>query len=159
MARTEKYELLYILPAKYTDSEVATFMEKIGGIITGTGAKISENLNLGKRRLAYPIQHVRQGQYVLVYFEAETPAVAKLNETFRLSTDILRHLIIIRDPHITKVPQLVDYEEIKTERDEEAPRQMMAPRPQAPVRKPDATPITMEDLDKKLDEILTEEVL
>ena len=159
MARTEKYELLYILPAKYTDSEVASLSEKINGIITAAGAKISETHNMGKRRLAYPIQHTRHGQYVLVYFEADTSVINKLNDTFRLSTDILRHLLILRDPHITKIPQLVDYEEIKTERDEEAPRPMQA-RPQAPVRKaPDATPITMEDLDKKLDEILTEEVL
>jgi small subunit ribosomal protein S6 len=157
----EKYELLYILPAKYTDAEIKGLAEKIGGIVTGAGGKIAETHDLGRRRLSYPIQHVRQGHYVLVHFEAETPVVGKLNETFRLSTDILRHLIIRRDPHITKIPTLVDHEEIRTERDEEGPRQMQrrAPPPQMVRKAPEAAPVTMEDLDKKLDEILTEEVL
>ncbi len=152
-----KYELLYVIPAKYTDAEVEALMEKVKGIVTGAGATVSEMHNLGKRRLAYPISQARHGNYVLVYLEADAAAVGKLNETLRLSIDVLRHLIVQRDPYLTRIPSLVDIEQRP---EGEAPRYQQRAAP-APVQQPTApgqTPISMEELDKKLDEILTEEV-
>ncbi|MEY4744665.1 MAG: hypothetical protein RL272_610 [Candidatus Parcubacteria bacterium] len=152
----EKYELLYIIAAKYTDAEVEALMEKIKGLIASAGGSVTEMHNLGRRKLAYPISHVRNGNYVLTYFEAEPSALAKLNEMFRLSADILRHLIVARSPYLTKIPSFAELTEIRTDGEEPRPRPM-APIQQAPVI-PQA-PVTMEELDKKLDEILTEEVL
>jgi len=163
----EKYELLYILPAKYTEAEAKVLTDKIGGIVTAAGGSVTETHDLGKRKLAYPIKHARNGQYILTFFEAETPVIAKLNDTFRLSTDILRHLILQRDLLITKVPNLSEDAEAAQiarqhhrggEHDSKpAPIVVQAPvRPAAPVKE---VPITMAEIDKKLDEILTEEVL
>lgn len=152
----EKYELLYIIAAKYTDAEIESLMEKIKGMITTAGGTVTEMHNLGRRKLAYPISHVRNGNYVLVYFEAEPTAVAKLNEMLRLSTDLLRHLITTKSPYLTKIPSFAEITEIRTDEDRDRPR----PAPmvqQAPVAA--AAPVTMEELDKKLDQILTDEVL
>ena len=57
----EKFEFLYILPAKFTEAEVGGLKDKIAGIITSAGGKATETRDLGKRRLAYPINHVRHG--------------------------------------------------------------------------------------------------
>lgn len=153
----ERYELLYIIPAKYTEAEITQLMERVKGIVVSAGANVSEMHDLGKRKLAYPIQHVRHGNYVLTYFEAETAVVAKLNEILRLSAEILRHMIVARDPYLTNIPSLVEIEQ-RAEGDEAPrPRPMAPPVQQAPVAVKD--PLTMEELDKKLDEILTEEVL
>lgn len=149
----EKYELLYILPAKYTEEELKAMTEKIGSLATNAGATITATHDMGKRKLAYPITHVRHGHYILVHFDAEPAVVNKLNEMFRLSTDLLRHLIVKRDPYLTNIPTLIEDERGV---DEERPAMAAAKPTQAPVA---ADPsITMEDLDKKLDEILTEEV-
>ncbi|MBI4457565.1 30S ribosomal protein S6 [Candidatus Uhrbacteria bacterium] len=156
----KQYELLFIIPAKHTDDEVSKLTEKVAAIATSAGAKVVEKHMLGKQKLAYPIQHVRYGHYVLVNFDAETPVVAKLNEMLRLSTDILRHLIVVRDPKITKMPRLINYDEIRVDRDEEtaAPR-MSAPAVQAKPSAPKVEDkVIMAELDKKLDEILAEEV-
>lgn len=157
----EKYELLYIIAAKFTDAEIEALMEKINGIITSVGGKVTEKMNLGRRKLAYPISHVRNGNYVLVHFDAEKAAMAKLNDVLRLSADILRHIITVKSPYITKVPSFAEIAEIRTEGEEAPATQMrprqMAPRPAAAVKAP-AAPVSMEDLDKKLDQILTEEV-
>jgi small subunit ribosomal protein S6 len=153
----ERYELLYIIPAKYTEAEIAQLMERIKGVVIAAGANVSEMHDLGKRKLAYPIQHVRHGNYVLAYFEADAAAVAKLNDTLRLSAEILRHMIVARDPYLTNIPSLVEVEQRAEGDDAPRPRQMAAPVQQAPVAVKD--PLTMEELDKKLDEILTEEVL
>jgi len=152
----EKYELLYILAAKYTDAEVVTMMEKIKGMIEAAGGKVGEMHDLGRRKLAYPIDHVKNGSYVLVYFEAETEVLAKLNDAFRLSVDLIRHLIVKKDPYLTKIPSLVEVEPRRSDDDEEAPRpRQMAPRA-ASAAKED---VSAEDIDKKIDKILTDEVL
>ena len=153
----EKYELLYIIPAKFTDAEIDTLVKKISGLVTNAGATISGTHNLGKRKLAYPIDNVRTGHYVLTFFESETAVAYKLNDVFRLSTDILRHLLTVRDPHITAIPSLIE-EEVRATRDDESPRRP-APAPARPIAPATEKPITMEELDKKLDEILTEEIL
>jgi len=157
----EKYELLFILPAKFTEPELAEQMEKIKGVVAAAGGSVSEAHDMGRRKLAYPIKNNRNGNYCLFFVEAETPVIAKLNEIFRLSTEILRHLIIVRDPNITKIPSFAEEERRERER-QEAP---MA-RPQAPAPVPQQAPlqpakerITMEELDKKLDEILTDDII
>lgn len=155
----EKYELLYIIAAKYTDAEIEGLMEKIKGLVASAGGSVTEMHNLGRRKLAYPIGHVRNGNYVLVYFEAEPEMLAKLNETLRLSADVLRHLTTARSPYLTKIPSFAELTEI---RDDSEPQQRQAARPLPPVQQPvpaNQPPVTMEELDKKLDEILTEEVL
>jgi small subunit ribosomal protein S6 len=155
----EKYELLYIIPAKYTDAEIASLMEKVKGMVTTAGGNVSEMHNLGKRKLAYPINHVRHGNYILNYFEAEPEMLAKLNDTLRLSTDVVRHLVTARDKYLTNIPSLAEVEAPIGREEGERPRPM-APPVQKPI--PAAAvkdPMSMEELDKKLDEILTEEVL
>ena len=154
----ENYELLYIVPAKYTDAELDSLMEKVKGMVATAGGNVTEMHSLGKRKLAYAIGQVRNGNYVLNYFQAEPASLAKLNDTLRLSTDIVRHLVVVRDKYLVKIPSLVEVEASRGE-DEERTRAVAAPivRVQAPVVPKD--PMSMEELDKKLDEILTEEVL
>lgn len=154
----EKYELLLILPAKYTDPELAEMAGKLKGIIAAAGANVAETHDLGRRKLAYPINNVRNGNYFLFFLEAETPVVAKLNEMLRLSTDILRYLLTIRDEKITKIPSFAE-EEMRRERAEAAPAPRPLPPPPPPVPLQVKDKITMEELDKKLDEILTDDIL
>lgn len=154
----EKYELLYIIPAKFTDAEIVSLVEKLKGIVTGAGATVTETHDLGKRKLAYPINHVRNGNYVLHYIEAMPDAMAKLNETLRLSVDILRHIIVSRDPHLKTIPSLIEIEPRNSEDDAPAPRSTRPPLVQVKAPGVPKDAMTMAELDKKLDAILTEEV-
>ncbi|MBU0625101.1 30S ribosomal protein S6 [Patescibacteria group bacterium] len=155
----KKYELMYIVPSKYTEAEMDELIKKVAGILETAGAQISETHNMGKRRLAYPIEHHRNGTYTLVHFEAETKSIAKIDEVLRLTSEILRHLIVERDPHLKQLPVFTDTEERRTEEARE--RQPAAPMIQAKPVSPSAKPesVNIEELDKKLDEILTEEIL
>jgi small subunit ribosomal protein S6 len=155
----QKYELLTILPAKYTESELEAMADKIKGQVTAAGGNVSEVHNLGKRRLAYPIGNVRTGSYVLFFFEAEGAVLGKLNDTLRLSTDLLRHLIVERGPHITKLPAFTEEEARRERRPYEETRRQPTP-VSAPIQQaPSKEKISMEELDKKLDQILTEDIL
>ncbi len=153
----EKYELLYLLPAKYTEDELKQMSEKINGIVTAAGGAVSETHQLGRRKLAYPIGNVRVGNYVLSFFDAEQAVVAKLNEMLRLSADVLRFFIVQKEPAISKIPAFVEEEPRRVRAEEQPARPPAPPMQQQPL--PPKEKINMADLDKKLDEILTEDIL
>jgi small subunit ribosomal protein S6 len=136
-----KYELLYTLPAKYTEEEIAERKNAITAELTKLGLSISRNEEIGKIKLGYPMKHIRHGHYMLVIFESEPTAIAKVNEFLRLHNEILRFQIVAFDPAIKPIVALAD---------PEARREM----PEAPIVAAPIVPVTQltpEELDKKLD--------
>ena len=160
MERKQSYELLYIIPAKYTEAEVKSIMDKVKGIVEAGSGKVSEMHNLGKRRLAYPVKHVRFGNYVLVWFTADPAVAGKINDVLRLTAEVLRHVVVTRNPLLKVIPSFAEVEPIRRRDEIEAPRSSERSRP-APVQAPSvpAESVNAEELDKKLDKILNEKVL
>jgi small subunit ribosomal protein S6 len=156
----QKYELLYIIPAKFTEDEVKGLSDKVGKIVSANGGAELKTMVLGRRKLAYPIDHVRNGYYVMTDFSAEEVATSKIEQALRLSTDVLRHLIIKKDPMLTKIPEFAPDGDILKKEGEEDRRGPKAAAPRerrpAPVREKDK--LTAVQLDEKIDEMLTEEV-
>jgi len=159
----QNYELLYILPAKYADTEIDGLRAKVAGMIEAAGAKVTRNESLGKIKLAYIIKKQQHGTYVLVHFSAETPVIAVLDRQFRLSDEILRHMIVDLVPSQEKaVVQIQSYVAPLSEEARDLPRRptgtptlTTAPRAAAPAAAADVAPsMSMAELDKKLDEIL-----
>lgn len=152
------YELLYIIPAQFTDDETEQIKAKVTALIEKAGVKITRNDNLGKFKLAYPIGQVRHGFYILVEFNGETEAILVIEREIRLLADVLRHQVI-RLPEKTKAKEGKAKKEIKMVsyeapgQDEEKP----APRREQP-KKPAPKKVNLEELDKKLDEILESDV-
>lgn len=89
------YELLYIVPNKYTEEEVKGISESVNAVISKHGGEVSKTVNFGKRRLAYPVEHNHYGYYILNHFTIEANQQKELNEELRLKEDLLRHLITI----------------------------------------------------------------
>jgi len=150
---------MFIIPSKYTEGEMDGIIKKVNSMLEESGAKLSDTHNLGKRRLAYPISDQRNGTYIITYFESEPAELAKMDQTIRLSGEVMRHIIIERDPHITQMPNLIEVEDRRSEENRERQSESTPVRavPSKPVAKPES--VNMQELDKKLDEILTEEVL
>jgi small subunit ribosomal protein S6 len=105
-----KYELLYTLPAKYTEGEVDGVKANITSELEKLGLSISRNEEIGKIKLGYPMQHVRHGHYVLVVFETEPAKIVKLNECLRLNNEVLRHQVTLFDPALKPITALADPE-------------------------------------------------
>ncbi len=89
------YELLYIVPGQFTDEEIVPIMEQIATILTETGAEVGRHENLGRIKMAYQIKKIRNGSYVLAYFTAEPAIITEIDRRFRLTDEILRHIICI----------------------------------------------------------------
>jgi len=95
-AGTTHYEALFIIPNKFTDDEAKILVAKVGKTITENGGTITHNEYWGKKKLAYEIKHNAYGYYGLFEFDLEGKFLAKIDQTLRLSTDVLRHQIIVK---------------------------------------------------------------
>jgi ribosomal protein S6 len=168
------YELLYIVPTRYTDTEIGDIQKKVNGFIEKVGGKVQKEENLGRIRLAYPIKQNRHGSYILNYFEIEktgedwleTSVIADIDKEFRMAEEILRHMIVQLPKGIPeRTFKLEAYIAPLSEEEDEMRRATRrtivtdTPRIQTPATETEPAvrqepPMSMEDLDKRLDEIL-----
>lgn len=167
----KKYELLYIIPGQFADAEIDGVMKDVAKLAEAEASvKISRNESLGKIRLAYIIKKVKNGTYVLVHFEAEPESIDALDRALRLKDDVLRHTIVhLPDGAEDRKFEFTSYvaplsEEARGDRKDRKDRNdrpRSAPpkiAPPTPAKKEDSPSISVEDLDKKLDEILDQDV-
>jgi small subunit ribosomal protein S6 len=157
-----KYELLYILPSRYTDVEVGEIQKKIDALLVQAGGTVTKEANLGKIRLAYPIKHARHGTYILVYFDAETEVARTLDAQLRLTDEVLRH-ILLSAPKGAESQKWELQSYVAPLSEEETETRPVRSRVNLPPLHPpvsprplmtSAKPMSLEELDKKLDEIL-----
>ena len=159
-----KYEMIYLIPSQYADDELNGVMKRMAGMIEKAGGKVSRHENLGRLKLAYPIKQARHGTYVLAHIESEPKIITVLDRQLRLSEELLRHQIVVLSPEAEKKTyQLTAYvaplsEEARKERGECAvrPRPSLPPPPPAAPRQ--TAPFDIADLDKKLNEILEDDM-
>ena len=86
------YEVTLILrPALEEDRTWTPASESIAESIKGQGGEVvGEIEKLGKRRLAYEIDDVREGYYVVMKFKSEAVASKELERQMRLNEDVMR---------------------------------------------------------------------
>lgn len=92
-----QYEVTYILRPSLEESEVEQRASAIAEIVKSQGGEVAGVERLGKKRLAYEINDVREGNYVVMQFKSE-PAVSKeLERQLKLHEDVLRGLVVRLD--------------------------------------------------------------
>ncbi len=91
------YEMVFIISPDIADESLETAIGSVSNFITSQGGVIGEMEQWGKRRLAYPINHVIEGHYVLAKFQMPPEAGKELEANLQISRDVLRHLLIEKD--------------------------------------------------------------
>jgi small subunit ribosomal protein S6 len=76
------------------DEATNDIVAKFENLIKNNGGEIEKTDRWGKRRLAYAIDDINDGYYVLVHFVAQPEAVAELDRVMKITDEILRHMII-----------------------------------------------------------------
>ena len=89
---TEKYEALYIINAQLGEEETQALVEKFKAMVEAEGT-LTEIDEWGKRRLAYEIDDMTEGYYVLMHFEANPDFPAELDRVMKITDGIIRCLI------------------------------------------------------------------
>jgi len=91
------YELVFIVQPALDEEGLNALVEQVQQVITENEGEIVKVEQMGKRRLAYPIRHLRDGYYVLMHAKLERLAMAELERMLKLSEDVLRHLLVRLD--------------------------------------------------------------
>ena len=92
---TEKYELMYIINPNLLEEETAAVVEKFKALVEQNGT-LEEMEEMGKRKLAYEINGLTDGDYTLIDFHAEPSNIAELDRVLRISDVVVRHMIVAR---------------------------------------------------------------
>ncbi len=141
----KNYELLLIFPTSLEEGDLDKIKNEISNIIQSLEGTISFK-ELTKRMLAYPINKEKQGLYLTSRISINPEKLIKLSQEFKTKKQILRHLItkleseagsgkeISAPRKITQKPT----EKIKRSKEKIAPEK------------------TLEEIDKKLEEIIGE---
>lgn len=88
------YELVLILKPQLSDPEIAEFLEKTKKLITHDGGEILSEDKWGRRKLAQPIGHTRDGFYSYMKFQVPPQSLAKMNQYFKVQEAVMRTLIV-----------------------------------------------------------------
>ena len=88
------YELVFILSPEVAEEKTDTIIDNVSQFITAGGGTISDVERWGKRKLAYPIRHFMEGDYVLTRFKLRPALGKELESNLRISEEVLRHLLI-----------------------------------------------------------------
>ncbi|HIS06646.1 30S ribosomal protein S6 [Lachnoclostridium sp. An196] len=92
-----KYELALVVNAKIEDDERAAAVEKAKEIITRFGGVVTEVEDAGKKRLAYEIQHMKEGFYYFIQFDAPSTCPAEVERRVRILDNVIRYLCVRKD--------------------------------------------------------------
>lgn len=88
-----KYELIYILKPDVEEEKRTQMLERFRGIIEADGT--IENVDeWGNRKLAYEINKINEGYYVLVNFSSQAEVLNELTRILKIADEVIRHMII-----------------------------------------------------------------
>lgn len=96
MAKTSgKYELMYIINPSLNEEETAAIVAKFKALVEQNGT-LDEMEEIGKRKLAYEINYISEGYYVLVKFTSGPELPAELDRVLGITDGVIRSLITLR---------------------------------------------------------------
>ena len=91
------YELLLMLNPSLEEEARAAVLDKIQGVITADGGVVDTVDGWGKRKLAFEIDKVTEGEYVLVDFHTIPAAIAELDRVLRITDPVIRFMLVHRE--------------------------------------------------------------
>ncbi len=149
---TTFYELLTLIPGTLTDEEAQVVSDSIRQRLEQHGAAVGKHQIWEKRKLAYPVDHVRQGVYIVSEFDLAAEKLNALERDLQLDKALLRHQIV---KAYRKTAEDLEREARHAASERVAERKAVEPvKPTAETRK-----ISKEELDEKLAEILTDDIV
>jgi len=166
----KKYELLLVLPGTLDENEAETRSTEILTLVKEKDEKAHMDV-LGKNRLAYPIKLIRYGYFYTVVFTAEPEDLKYIQDKLGLERDLLRSIISIfnvksggnkkiaysttgaMEKPVAKSKK-IEKEEPAIDKKEEIAEETKVDKKEEKTAKKPAEKVNMEDINKKLDEIL-----
>lgn len=91
------YELLFFVDPNLDPETRLAVMKRIDNTIAEGNGKVDNVDEWGKRKLAYEIDMLTEGDYTLINFHADPASIAELDRVLRITDAVIRHMIVRRD--------------------------------------------------------------
>ena len=91
-----KYEIMFILKSN-EDTAIKKEISDLKKVITSMKGKITDEKDMGNKKLAYPIDKQVNGYYYVINCDANSETVAEFNRKARINENVIRHIIIRLD--------------------------------------------------------------
>ena len=85
------YETLFTISGNLNEEYYTALKEKFVTLVNANATDVTVN-EWGKRRLAYPINYITEGYYVLVTFKSEPSFPLELERVFGITEGVLRYM-------------------------------------------------------------------
>ena len=96
MAGMRKYETIFIAKPNLTEEEFAALLDKFKALIEKNGTLTNVD-DQGNKKLAYPIEFLNEGHYVLIEFESPVEFPAELERVYNITDGIMRSLTVSKE--------------------------------------------------------------
>lgn len=93
----KNYEAYIIFDGNLDDSKIEELLTKYENLFKKNNVDIKNIDRIGRRRLAYSIQGKLNGYYVCFEMLSPPDYIVKLERTYKLDEEVLRHLTIYMD--------------------------------------------------------------
>ena len=108
------YETLFVVSGNLAEDDIKANVEKFVTLINENGTDVDVN-EWGKRRLAYPINYVTEGYYVLVSYKSEPSFPLELERVLGITEGILRYMTTTKIEKAAKAEEVVEAPAATTE--------------------------------------------
>ena len=159
---TKKYEFSYWIKPDIAESNLGDVQNEIKNFIEKLDGKIVKEKNIVRENLAYPIKHYGYGFLKVILMEFALAKMDEFRKYLKLNANLLRYTIGRADE--IDIPQIKEFKKIVIEPQKAKPAIVEEIKAgissEAPVASqvPEKEKITLEDVDKKLEEILGREI-
>jgi small subunit ribosomal protein S6 len=89
------YEAMIIASPQLSDQALEQLKVQLAEVISRQGGRVTENLLLGKRKLAHLIRKTGDGVYLQIRFEVASGQIAKIQKAVALIESVFRMMVIL----------------------------------------------------------------
>ena len=94
------YETLFVLSGNLAEDAYVALKDKFVTLVGENATDVTVN-EWGKRRLAYPINYITEGYYVLVNFKSAPEFPRELTRVFGITEGIIRYMTTAKEVKAT----------------------------------------------------------
>ena len=91
------YELLYIIKPTVEEEARAALIARFADVVKNDNGEVENIDEWGMRKLAYSIDYISEGYYVLMNFKANPGLPVELERNLKISEDVMRFMVVKKE--------------------------------------------------------------